>query len=446
MTRPCPRRPARLFGAVLALLLLCGLAAPARALDIQEVRSRGGITAWLVEAHGIPIVTLQAFFRGGMASDPIGKEGLANMTAALLDEGAGPLDSQAFQGRLEDLSIHLGFDAGADNFSVGLRTLKANQDEAFRLLALALRVPRFDGEAVARIRSQILASLAREAEQPRAIASRRFRAALFPGHPYGRTGEGTPESVAKIDVDDLRSFVKAHFARGNLVLAVVGDISAAELGPLLDRSFGTLPAKAAPSIVPETKPATDGKVTTVEKDVPQSTVLFGQRGPKRDDPDWYAAEVVMQILGGSTTSRLYQDVREKRGLAYSVYAGLAPLEHAGMIQGGVGTENSRVAESIARIRAEFRRMRDEGPTEAELEAAKTYLTGAFPLRFDNTSHTARLLAAIQVEHLGIDYVAKHDRLIGAVTLADAKRVARRMLDPDHLTFLVVGKPGKESPS
>ena len=426
---------------VLAAGLVLAFAGPAAALEIQEVRSGGGIVAWLVEAHGIPIVALQAAFRGGAALDPDGKEGLANMAADLLDEGAGDLDSQAFHGRLEDLSIGFSVSAGRDDLSLGLRTVKANQDEAFRLLALALTKPRFDAEAVERVRSQIITGIERDADNPHAIAAREFRSVLYARHPYAYPVEGTLDSIKAIAPDDLRRFVDARLARSNLVLAVVGDITATELAGLIDRTFGGLPATPAPATVPDVVPATSGKIVTVEKDIPQSTVLFGQRGIKRDDPRWYGAEVVNYILGGgSFTSRLYQEVREKRGLAYSVYTALAPYDHAALIEGAVGTENGRVGESIARIRAEFRRMHDDGPTEAELEAAKTYLTGSFPLRFDNTSHTASILVAMQLEKLGRDYIGKHNALIEAVSLDAARKIAHDLLDPDHLTFVVVGKP------
>ena len=445
MPRPLRLRPAPLVIAA-AFVALAALSSPALAVHIQEVRSPGGIAAWLVEEHGIPLVALEATFRGGAALDPPGKEGLANMAATLLDEGAGDLDSQAYHARLEDLSIRLGADAGRDDLTIGLQTLKANEAEAFRLLALALTAPRFDADAVTRVRGQIEAELGRESDEPHAVASRTFWRTLFPDHPYGRPAAGTPESVARIAVEDLRTVAKSRLARGNLVIGVVGDITAAELAPLLDRTFGALPADSAAAEPTEVRPEAGGQATIVERDVPQSTVLFGQRGPKRENPEWYAAEVVIHILGGGTTSRLFQEVREKRGLAYSVWTALAPLDHAGLIQGGLGTENAHVDESIERIRAEFRRLRDEGPTQAELDAAKTYLTGSFPLRFDSTAHTARILVAMQLDHLGIDYIERHDGLIAAVTLDEARKFARETLDPDHLTFIVVGKPGKGNPS
>lgn len=432
---------------MLAAGLVFGAVQPAHAVKIQEVKTPGGITAWLVEAHGIPIITLKAVFRGGAALDPQGKEGLANMVSDLLDEGAGELDSLAFHRRLEDLSIGFDVTAGTDNFGVGLRTLKANREEAFKLLGLALAKPRFDAEAVERIRTQIISGLERDADDPDTIAARHLRKTIFPNHPYGRPVRGTIESVKKITAEDLHQFVASRLARGDLILAVVGDITPTELATLLDKTFGPLPAKAAPVNIPDVTPAASGKVIVVEKDIPQSTVLFAQRGLKRSDPEWYTGEVVSYVLGtGGFTSRLYQEVREKRGLAYSVYAGLTPYQHAGLMEGEVGTENAHARESIDRIRAEFRRMRDGGPTQAELDAAKTYLTGSFPLRFDNTSHTANILAAMQIEHLGIDYLEKHDKLIEAVTLDEARALARKLLDPDHLTFVVVGKPGKGKPS
>jgi zinc protease len=218
------------------------------------------------------------------------------------------------------------------------------------------------------------------------------------------------------------------------------------LAALLDKTFGDLPAAAAPGTVPEATAQNPGTLL-VKKPIPQTVVTFGQPGLKRDDPDWYSALVVNYVLGGGGfTSRLTTEVREKRGLAYSVYSYLVPLHHAGVVLGGVATENSRVAQSIELIRAEWKRMHDEGPTQDELDKAKTYLTGSFPLQFDSTGRIAATLVDIQQNHLGIDYLQKRNAIIEGVTLADAKRVAKRLLDPDALSFSVVGAPANLTPT
>ncbi|MGE5504928.1 MAG: M16 family metallopeptidase [Actinomycetota bacterium] len=423
---------------VLALLLT---ALPAGAVTVERVVSPKGIEAWLVQDHANPIISMDVAFRGGAALDPPGKAGLATMTSGLLDEGAGPLDSLAFQQKLEDLAIELEFNAGKDNIRGSLKTLTEHRDTAFDLFRLALTQPRFDKEPVERVRSQILTMLARELQDPDAVAARAWYRAMFPNHPYGTPARGTPETIKAIGAADLKGFVKAHFARDRLLVGVVGDITPEQLGPLLDATFGGLPASAGPVKVADVVPDATGKVTVIERPNPQSVAVFGEAGLKRADPDWYAAYVMNYILGGGGfSSRLTEEVREKRGLAYSVYSYLAPMDHSALIVGGVATENGRVADSLELIRGEWRRLREQGPSDKELDDAKTYLTGSFPLQMESTGAIAGLLVLMQLDRLGIDYLDKRNGYIQAVTLDQVRGIARRLLDPERLTFTVVGKP------
>lgn len=414
---------------------------PAAAVTVERVESPGGIVAWLVRDSMVPLVSIEFSFRGGAALDPAGKTGLADMTTSLLDEGAGDLDSQAFQRKLSDLAVTISFAAGMDTIRGSLKTLNTTRDEAADLLALAMTKPRFDEDAVERIRQQILAGLSRQSTDPDQIAGRVWWKAVFPDHPYGLPAEGMPATIAAITANDMRQLVSERFARDQLIVGVVGDITPEELGPLLDRAFGTLPAKGKPFTLDEPKPQAAGEVFVVESDVPQSVVLFGHAGIRREDPDWYAAYTMNYILGGgSFASRLYEEVREKRGLAYSVYSYMTPLAAAGVYTGGVSTANERVGESIAVIREEWARMRDEGATEAELADATTYLTGSFPLRFTSTDSIARMLVGMQYNDLGIRHIDERNSFIEAVTMDDIRRVAKRLLKPEDLTIVVVGKP------
>ena len=438
-------------GAFAAAALVFGLvmlsAWQARAVEVQRVVSPGGIEAWLVEDHTNPIIAMEIGFKGSAALDPEDKAGLAYMVASTIDEGAGPLDSQAFQGELDNLSISLRFNAGIDSFGGSLETLTENRDRAFELLRLALTEPRFDDEPVERIRSQIIARLSREAEDPDAIAGRILRRLMFEGHPYARPSRGTEASIARITKDDLRGFVQQRFGRDRLFVGVVGDITPAELGQALDDTFRALPAKAAPFEVPEAAVTGAGETVVIEKPIPQSVVALGQDGIRRDDPDYYAAYVVNYILGGGGfSSRLVEEVREKRGLAYSVYSYLAPLDHGAMVAGGTATQNARVGESLDLIRQEWRRMAEEGPTAEELDAAKRYLTGSFPLRFNSSDNIAGMLVGMQLEDLGIDYLERRNSYVEAVTLEDARRVAARLYRPDALTVVVVGTPEGVTPT
>ena len=425
----------------LALLAVAAFAVPAHAVTIKEVKSDQGITAWLVEDHTVPVVALSAAFRGGTTLDPADKRGVANFTVDLLDEGAGDLDSTTYQSKVEDLAAQISFNAGQDMITARLRSLTANLTPSFDLLRLSLTQPRFDPEPVARVRASLLDGIAREGRQPATLASRLWWSTAFPGHPYGLSPRGTVDTVNAITTDDLRRLVHDRLAKDNLILGVVGDITPEQLKPLLDSTFGSLPDHAAPDTVPDVAAQTTSDVKVVNMPIPQSVVVFGQPGIKRDDPDWYAALIDLNILSsGGLTSRVALEVREQRGLAYSVSASLDPLQHAGVILGQVGSQNAHVAESIDVIRNTWKRMHDDGPTAKELADAKTYITGSFPLSLDSTARIASILVSIEYDHLGIDYLDKRDALINKVTLADAKRVAARLLSPDNLLFSVVGQP------
>jgi zinc protease len=416
-------------------------AVPVSAIEIQRIVSARGVEAWFVHDRSVPIVSVSFSFKGGSALDPPGKEGLAEMVSGLLDEGAGDLDSTAFQAALKDISASISFDAGRDRFGGGMRTLADNRDAAFRLLRLALTSPRFDAEPVERIRSQLIANYMAELDNPQRIASRTWFETVFAEHPYGRPVAGTPDTIKAIAVDDLRRFAKDRLARDNLVIAIVGDMPADEVKRRLDETFGPLPTNAARSDLPEATFKAAGTVTVVRKPIPQSVVLFGEGGVKRNDRDYYAAYVMNYILGGGGfSSRLTEEVREKRGLAYSVYSYLNPMDYAGLILGGLATQNARVAQSLELVRAEWRRLAEDGVTAKELEAAKTYINGSFPLRLDSGRNIADMLVQIQVDKLGIDYIERRPALMNAVTVDDVRRVAKRLLDPDKLTVVVVGDP------
>jgi zinc protease len=431
---------------VLALLLL--LWGPgAAAMTIERVASSAGIEAWLVEDHTLPVVSIRFAFRGGAALDPPDKRGLAAIAAALLDEGAGPYDAVAFKTRLEDLAADLRFSAGQDEIGGSLRSLKANLSEAAGLLCAALTSPRFEPAAVERVRGELMASLSQQAHSPRALSDRLWMRDAFEDHPYGRNVNGSARSVSAITREDLVEFAGQRLRRTGLVIGAVGDITAEELATLVDRVFGGLPTGGEETLVAETKPAEAGGVLITRRPVPQSAVTFGQIGPKRDDPDWYSARLVNDVLGGGGfRGRLMREIREKRGLAYGVSTDLVSFRHAGLILGTVATENARVAESISLIREEWKRMRDDGPSEAELDLAKDYLIGSFPLSLDTSVRIASLLVEMQLENLGIDYLDRRAALFGGVTLEQAKRVAGNLLDPERLSFVVVGDPADLIPT
>ncbi len=414
---------------------------PAGTMKIQHVKSPGGIEAWLVQEHSVPLLALRFVFEGGSAQDPVGKEGVSNFLTAMMDEGAGDLDAAKFQERMEEIAAKISFEDGRDSLYGSFETLTANRDPAVDLLRLAMTKPRFDADAVERVKNQLLAGLAFAAKSPNKIVGREWNAAAFPNHAYGRPSDGTPETISSITSEDLESYRRKIFARDTLRVVAVGDIDAKTLGALLDKVFGDLGPKAELVAVPATVPKAEKKLKVIEMDVPQSVVQFGMNGLARKDKDFLAGFILNQILGGGGfASRLTEEVREKRGLAYSVYSYLQPYKHTQVFGGGVATKNEEVARSIDVIRGEFKRMADDGPTATELANAKSYLTGSFALRFDTNAKIANQLLWMLQEDMGIDYVEKRNAQVDAVTLDDVKRVAKRLLATDDLIITVVGKP------
>jgi zinc protease len=419
---------------------MLAFAAPAHAVTIERVVSPAGIEAWLVRNPTVPLIALEFALRGSADQDPADKAGLANLAADLLDEGAGPFDSMAFHERLERKAIELSFNAGRDYLRGTLRTLKENSEEAFDYLGLSLSEPRFDNEPVERIRAQTMSRLRRETVSPRDVASRNWWATAFPHHPYGRPVEGTLESLPRISAEDLRSYTRRVLARDQLKIAIVGDIDAQSAGTLLDRAFGKLPTKAELRLVSPVVAQGLGRRIVIPLDVPQAAVSFGGPGISRTDPDFMAAYIVNHILGGgSFTSRLYREVREKRGLAYGISDSLVWLNYTALMLGSTATRADATGKTIEIIEHEIRRLAEDGPTEDELAKAKTYLKGSFVLGLDTSNRIASQLVQMQLDNLGIDYIDRRSGLIEAVTLADAKRVAKRLLD-NGLLVTVVGRP------
>ncbi|MDC1427576.1 insulinase family protein [Rhodospirillaceae bacterium] len=412
----------------------------ADAFEIKQVTSNSGITAWLVEDHKNPLITMQFMVRSGSSIDPKTKTGLAYLVSGLLDEGAGDLDSKSFQATLEKNSIALSFNARMDSFSGTLSTLTETKEEAFLLLASAIKEPRFDPEPTLRVKSQIAASLRASKENPNNIAGKLWWQLAFPSHAYGRPKKGTPETLASITREDMKDYVNKNLIKDNISISVVGDITTGELSAVLDDIFGDLPSSSSRNELRNTRVKNSGETVIVERDIPQSVVIFGHDGIKRDDADWYAATILFEILAGGFGSRLTEEIREKRGLTYGVAAYPLPLDKAGVIVGSVSTVNGRVAESIRLIRDIWRRFGEEGPTIEEIQNAKDYINGSFSLRFTNSKTIVGVLNALQRFDLGKNYIEERPNLIEKVTPEDLKRVAKRIFKAESLTFVIVGNP------
>lgn len=437
-----------LKGIVMALALFSASnAADAQVGKIERLKTPAGIEVWFVHDDTLPILSLNFAFDGGASQDPADRAGLAYMTAAMLDEGAGELDARTFQERLERRAISLSYNTDRDTFRGSVRALSEHREEAFELLRLSLIAPRFDQEAIDRIRASILAAYRRSLTNPDEIASLRWFAQAFPNHPYGRPVKGDEKSIASIERTMLLAYAKKNLARSNLKIAVVGSIESAELVRLIDHAFAKLPAKAELVDIPEAAPQALGRREVVDLNIPQTTITFGGIGIKRKDPDFIPAFVLNHVLGGgSFSSRLYREVREKRGLAYSVYSYLATLDRSGLFMGGTSTRNDRAAEALRIIEEEIVRIAKDGPTAEELAQAKSYITGSYLLHFDTSAKVASQLLEIQLEELGIDYFERRNKMVNAVTADDIRRAAKRFLADSKLLVILVGRPAPLSKS
>ncbi|WP_308917764.1 pitrilysin family protein [Jannaschia sp. LMIT008] len=434
--------PLRILVAAAALALPVSAHA---AVEIQEVTSPGGIEAWLVEESSIPFVALEIRFDGGAVLDPDDAVGATNLMVALLEEGAAERDAQAFAEAVEGLAARFGFDAYHDGVNVSAAFLTENRDEGVALLRDALTRPRFDPDAIERVREQVLAVIEQDNNDPSAIAGRKASELAYPDHPYGRPVDGTTESVAGLTRDDLVDAHARTLVRSRMHVGATGDITAEELGLVLDELLGGLPEGEAVDI-PMADYALDGGVTVTEFPTPQSVVIFGHDSIMQDDPDFFPAFVMNHVLGGrGFDSRLMTEVREERGLTYGIGSYLSPRDYGASHLGQFSSGNDRVAEAIAVVRDQWADIAENGITQEELDRAKTFLTGAYPLRFDGNGTIAGILVGMQSQGWPTTYIETRNDRVNAVTLDDVQRVARRIMRPEDLHFLVVGQPeGVES--
>lgn len=416
-------------------------ALPAQDIDIQRVTSPGGIEAWLVEDHSIPFTALSFAFQGGASLDPEDQRGAINLMAATLDEGAGDMDATAFAQATEDLGARISFDAGDDALTVSMRALTENRDEAADLLGLALTRPRFDPQAVERVRAQVLAVIRSEATDPQTIAAKEMARLAWGDHPYATSTNGTAQSVAALTSDHLREVKDRVLARDRVVIGAAGDISADQLGPLLDRILGDLPQTGSAPLPDQAQlQLGGGGVSVIDWDSPQTIISFAGPGLPIDDPDYFAAFVANHILGGGGfSSRLMDEIREKRGLTYGIRTVLATGLYGQMWQGGMAGSNATAGQAVDLIAQEWARMA-EGVSAQELQDAKTYLTGEYPLRWDGNGKIAGILSGMQLAGFPIDYPNFRNEMVEAVTAQDVQRVAENLLDAEALQFVLVGRP------
>ena len=414
---------------------------PTTPTQVLPVETAPGIEAWQVTSPIVPMVAIAFTFEGGAAQDPPGKAGTAQMMSRLLDEGAGDLTSDLFQEAVAGRAIELHFHTGSDSIGGSLKTLTKHLDEAIDLLALALSKPRFDQQAIERVRAQMIASLRYQQNDSSLLASRRFFREAFPDHPYATPTGGTIESVCAITRDDLVAMHARTIGRGNLKIAVVGDVADPRLAQLIERAFAGLPEFGPFTPIQHTHIHDLGRRVVVDLDVPQSVIRFGLPGIAWSDPDFIPAYVLNHILGGgSFTSRLFQEVREKRGLAYSVGTSLSSHRAAALTWGYTATKNERVVEALDVIGDVIGALITNGPTDEELQKAKDYLIGSYALGFDTSTKIANQIVQIAFEGLGMGYIARRNSMVEAVTQDDIRRAVKRTLGDGAM--LVVAAKGE----
>ena len=438
----------KVFPAIrLFFLIFMASTCPAGATVIQDVVSTSGIHAWLVQDDKLPLIAMSFAFHGGVEQDPADRQGLADLTASLLTEGAGHYDANAFQQQLADHAIALNISAGRDEITGSIKMLHAEADVGFDLLRLVLTQPRFDSKEIENKRDQQMTALRLQLGSPGWQARYALFQKIFADHPYGQRHLGSLHSLSSITPSDIRTFAASHLARDNVVIAVTGAISAAELRVVLDHVFGDLPDRAKRTPVAEvTWPATPS-ITLIPREGTQTTLLFAMPGPKRDDPDWYAAQIADYILGsGGFSSRLMQEVRDKKGLTYGIGTSLAAMDHAGVIIGNADIDNGKAGQAWATIEDTLHDFYNDGVTQKEIAAAKDYLTGSLPLSMTSTDRIAGVLLGMQLENLGRDYLDQYNDLIRRVTPGDVERVIQRWFDPDRLSLSLVGKPEGMTPT
>ena len=431
---------ARLVSLVMAVVLAWLAPLAAQAADVKSVNMGKGMEVWFQEDHTLPIIAMTIALPAGSGYDPADKAGLASFAAALMDEGAGPYSSDAFQTALSDRGIRFSASPDRDWTTVTLVTLKENAKDAFHLLGVALSKPHFDNAAIARVRAQILASLQFDQEDPSSIAAKVFFMRFFAGHSYGHPVNGYMKSVAAITRADLVNFARNHWVRGGMHVAVSGDVDEATLKTLLSSAVHALPQKAPPPIAAVRHMGAPG-TKLVPMPVPQPNIVFGLPSLPRKDKDFIPLYVANYILGGGGfSSRLTTEVREKRGLTYNISTSVNTLVHAGYFAGQVATKAGSVDDTVKVIRKTISDFAANGATQKELDDAKTYLTGSFPLAFTSNTGIAAQLNAFQDAGLPISYLKKRNALINAVTLDDVRRAAKRVWSNPKLTFVIAGNP------
>jgi zinc protease len=426
---------------------LCILPNVLYANDIQIFKSSKGITAWLMEDHSMPIVSMSFAWRGGgIERDAENKQGLSHIAADMLTKGAGNDDENVYLKKLQDNAISINFQAQRDSVYGQFRSLKEALPLAQNLLRAAIMEPRFDAKALAVSKDQNITTIKHYQADPDWLLSRLMMREVFAGHVYSKRTLGTVATVSSLTPHDLKQWHK-QLARDTLMVSVTGDITKEELGALLDQTFGGLPEHSQQAAVPDVDLAGKKQVFVLNYNGPQTSMILAWQGIQRQDKDWYALEVMNYILGGgSFSSRLMSEVREKRGLTYGIASGASLYDHAATYTIQASFKNENAGAVVDLVKKEITRMRDSAVTDNELKAAKSYLTGSYALGLTSTAQVAGHYLEIQKRKFGVNYQREREDALNAVTAADVQRVAQRILQDDAMIAFFVGQPKGITPT
>jgi len=442
-------RPIFLFARLVFMLMLFVFAIKGRGTAAQieptQFQTENGMTVLTLEQNAVPIVTIQVLVRAGSVDDPKPKIGLANMTAALLEEGTEKRTSIEISEALDFMGADLSIRASKDYTTIQIRVLKKDLEAGFDLLSDLVIHPIFDPKEIARIRKQIVGEILSQQDQPELIASIAFQEIIYGDHPYRHPTLGFEASLEKIHRKDLVVFHNTYYRPNNAIIAVVGDITEARSKALVASYFGGWERGVSVSALHPVQALPAPALKRIEKDLNQATVILGHVGIDRANPDYYAIQVMNYILGGGGfSSRMMKDIRDDKGLVYSIYSYFSANLYPGAFSVTFQTKSSSAGEAVSAARSVIESLRATGATEEELVEAKAYLTGNFPLQIDTTQKIASFLATIAFYGLGLDYFDTYAERVNRVTREDVFRVALKYLHPNQMVLVIVGKQDRIS--
>jgi len=426
------------------IALLLSTAAQA-ALPIQHWQSASGVRVYFVENHDLPILDVAVNFAAGSSFDTPEKAGVAGLTRGMLALGAGGLSDDQISNRFADLGAQPGGEFDLDRASLKLRTLSSERERvaALDLLATLLQKPDFPAAVLEREKARAIAGLRDASTQPESISDREFSKALFGNHPYALDAMMEPETIEKITRDDLVAFHRSHYTRGNAVVAIIGDVTRAQAEAIAEQLTAGLPQGPAVAAIPPVPLPNAPVVKRIAHPAAQSHILLGYPGVKRGDPDYFPLYVGNYILGGGGfVSLLTEEVREKRGLAYSVYSYFMPMREAGPFQVGLQTKREQTDAALAVVRETLDKFIGSGPSAKELKAAKDNIIGGFPLRIDSNGKILDYLSVIGFYQLPLTYLDDFNKEVAKVTTAQIKDAFARRIKPQNMVTVIVGGDGK----